>query len=202
MDRTVFVIPKIKGTAALACRFPWRAAPSLRSATVGVSPPEQGVTAHRTAGLRWVTISEKGARRHSAARESGGHVIHRYVCHNGQTLPIEQARLSPGQAGLLSGWGLFTTMRILHGEPFAFERHWRRLEKDAARTRVPFAFDQAQVRGQARELVARNEVREGTARIYAIYNKIGFSGQSDETLPEVDLLLYTAGCLRTASRCG
>jgi branched-chain amino acid aminotransferase len=134
----------------------------------------------------------EGARRHSAARESGGHVIHRYVCHNGQTLPIEQARLSPGQAGLLSGWGLFTTMRILRGEPFAFERHWRRLEKDAARTRVPFAFDEAQVRGQVRELVARNEVREGTARIYAIYNKIGF-WQSDETLPEVDLLLYTAG---------
>jgi len=119
-------------------------------------------------------------------------MIHRYVNHNGQVLPIEQARLSPGQAGLLSGWGLFTTMRILQGEPFAFERHWRRLKKDALRTHVPFPFDPAQVLAQLRDLLRRNEVREGTARIYMIYNKVGF-WQGGEELPEVDLLLYTAG---------
>ena len=119
-------------------------------------------------------------------------MIHRYVFRNGNILPIDQVRLSPGQAGLLNGWGLFTTMRVFQGEPFAFERHWRRLQKDAGRTRLPFPFDPAQVRAQLRELVARNEVREGTARIYAIFNKIGF-WQSDEDMPEVDLLLYTAG---------
>src|SRR5580765_2223352 len=119
-------------------------------------------------------------------------MIHRYVHHNGQVLPVEQVRLSPGQAGLLSGWGLFTTLRIVEGEPFAFERHWRRLEKDAARTRLPFPFDSVRVRSRLRELLGHNEVREGTARIYMIYNKVGF-WQSDEALPEVDLLLYTAG---------
>jgi len=119
-------------------------------------------------------------------------MIHRFVNHNGQVLPVEQARLSPGQAGLLSGWGLFTTLRVYHGEPFAFERHWRRLEKDAGRTRLPFPFDPAQVRASLVELIGRNEVREGTARIYMIYNKVGF-WQSNETLPQVDLLLYTAG---------
>ena len=119
-------------------------------------------------------------------------MIDRYVFHNKNIVPIEQVRLSPGQAGLLSGWGLFTTLRIVEGEPFAFERHWRRLEKDAARTRVPFPFDSAQVRAQLRELLLRNEVREGTARIYMIYNTVGF-WRSNEALPEVDLLLYTAG---------
>src|SRR5579862_2617024 len=39
-------------------------------------------------------------------------MLHRFVHHNGQVLPIEQVRLSPGQAGLLSGWGLFTTLRV------------------------------------------------------------------------------------------
>lgn len=119
-------------------------------------------------------------------------MIHRQVFHNGQILPVEQVRLSPGQAGLLAGWGLFTTLRISQGEPFAFERHWRRLERDAARTRVPFPFDPRQVRAQLRELLAANEVGEGTARIYMIYNQVGF-WQSDEPLPSVDLLLYTAG---------
>ena len=119
-------------------------------------------------------------------------VIHRYIFHNGLIVPIEEARLSPGQAGLLNGWGLFTTLRVFQGEPFAFERHWKRLEKDAGRTRIPFRFDPSEVRSNLRELIRRNELREGTARIYAVYNKVGF-WQSGEDLPEVDLLLCTAG---------
>jgi branched-chain amino acid aminotransferase len=119
-------------------------------------------------------------------------MIHRYICHNGLIVPIEQVRLSPGQAGLLNGWGLFTTMRVFRGEPFAFDRHWKRLQKDAARTRMPFPFDADKVRWSLRELIQRNGVEEGAARIYAIYNKVGF-WQSAEDMPEVDLLLYTAG---------
>jgi len=119
-------------------------------------------------------------------------MIHRYVYHNGRMLPIEQTRLSPGQAGLLCGWGLFSTLRVYHGVPFAFERHWRRLAKDAGRTRVPFPFEAARVREQMMELLRANNVVEGTARIYAIYNQVGF-WQSDEPAPQVDLLLYTAG---------
>jgi branched-chain amino acid aminotransferase len=107
-------------------------------------------------------------------------------------LPIDEARLSPGQAGLLNGWGLFTTTRIFQGEPFAYERHWRRLEKDAARIRLPFPFDVARVRRHLGELLAANNVVEGTARIYMIYNRVGF-WTSGEALPEVDLILCTAG---------
>jgi branched-chain amino acid aminotransferase len=119
-------------------------------------------------------------------------VIHRHVFHNDRLLPIEQVRLSPGQAGLLAGWGLFTTLRVWDGELFAFERHWARLERDAKRTRVPFPFDAEAVREQLHEVLRTNEVREGTARIYVVYNKVGF-WQSDEPAPEVDLILYSAG---------
>jgi branched-chain amino acid aminotransferase len=119
-------------------------------------------------------------------------VIHRYVFHNDRLVPIEQVRLSPGQAGLLSGWGLFTTMRIFQGEAFAYERHWRRLEKDSTRIRLPFPFDSAQVRRHLNELLNANQVVEGTARIYMIYNRVG-NWQSDEPMPQVDLILCTAG---------
>jgi branched-chain amino acid aminotransferase len=119
-------------------------------------------------------------------------VIHRYVFHNDQLLPIEQVRLSPGQAGLLSGWGLFTTLRVAQGELFAYERHWRRLEKDARRTRVPFPFDAETVRGQLYQVLRANKVQEGTARIYVVFNKAGF-WQSHEPAPQVDLILYSAG---------
>ncbi|MCL6566599.1 MAG: aminotransferase class IV [Acidobacteriia bacterium] len=118
-------------------------------------------------------------------------MIHRHVVHNGKLLPIEQVRLSPGQAGLLNGWGLFTTVRLVEGEPFAFERHWNRLQRDAVRTHLPLQLDREAVRAQLRELARINQVREGCARVYLIYNTIGF-WRSDEPFPDVDLILYTA----------
>jgi len=126
----------------------------------------------------------------NSAREV--HLIHRMIFHNDRIVPVDEARLSPGQAGLTNGWGLFTTMRVFQGEPFAYERHWRRLEKDAGRIRLPFSFDALQVRRHMGELLAANQVVEGTARIYMIYNRVGLWG-SDEPMPEVDLILCTAG---------
>ena len=119
-------------------------------------------------------------------------MIHRFVHHNGALQPIEAVRLSPGQAGLLAGWGLFTTLRVWEGELFAFERHWARLLRDAKRTRIPFPFDAEKVRQQLHEVLQANHVVEGTARIYVVFNKTGF-WQSDEAAPEVDLILYSAG---------
>jgi branched-chain amino acid aminotransferase len=119
-------------------------------------------------------------------------MVHRHVFHNDRLLPIEQVRLSPGQAGLLSGWGLFTTMRIAGGVPFAYERHWKRLEKDATRTHCPFPFDADKVHAQLYEVLQANKVQEGTARIYAIYNQPGFWA-SEEKFPPADLVIYSAG---------
>lgn len=115
-------------------------------------------------------------------------MLHRIVFHNTKLMPIEEARLSPGQAGLLNGWGLFTTLHIFDGIPFAFERHWRRLEKDAARTHCPFPFEAERVRGYLAQVIEANNVREGCARIYAIYNQVGH-WRSDESFPMVDLFL-------------
>jgi len=118
-------------------------------------------------------------------------MIHRFVYRNDRLSPIEEVRLSPGQAGLLNGWGLFTTIRIYEGIPFAFERHWKRLERDAERTHCPFPFKIEAVRAQLGEVLRANKVKEGCARIYAIYNQVGF-WRSDENFPAVDLLIYSA----------
>lgn len=117
-------------------------------------------------------------------------MLHRFVFHNDRLQPMDEVRLSPGQAGLLSGWGLFTTLHIFEGEPFAFERHWRRLEKDAMRTHCPFPFDAERVREHLRKVIDANKVREGCARIYVIYNQVGH-WRSDEKMPKADLLVYS-----------
>ncbi len=118
-------------------------------------------------------------------------MIHRHVFHNDKLMPIEQMRLSAGQAGLLNGWGLFTTLRIFQGEPFAFEKHWKRLEKDAKLTAMPFPYDANKVRSQLAEVLRANQVQEGCARIYMVYNTVGF-WRSEENFPDVDLIIYSA----------
>jgi branched-chain amino acid aminotransferase len=119
-------------------------------------------------------------------------MIHNIVFHNHRLLPLPDVRLSPGQAGLLNGWGLFTTIRIVEGVPFAYERHWKRLAHDAERTRCPFPFEPDTVRGYLQEVLLANQVREGCARIYFVYNQIGF-WRSGEDFPPVDLIIYSAG---------
>lgn len=118
-------------------------------------------------------------------------MIHRFVFHNDRVVPIEEVRLSPGQAGVINGWGIFTTVRIVEGVAFAFERHWHRIERDASRTHIPFSFKMETVRGQLSEVIRTNRVTEGCARVYMIYNQAGF-WRSDENFPPVDLILYTA----------
>lgn len=118
-------------------------------------------------------------------------MIHRHVFHNDKLIPIEDCRLSPGQAGLICGWGLFTTIRIVKGEAFGYERHWRRLEKDAAIIRMPLPNTGTRVRVHLQEVIRANKVSEGCARIYLIYNQVGI-WRSDEAMPQVDLVIYSA----------
>jgi len=118
-------------------------------------------------------------------------VIHRHIFHNDKLLPIEDSRLSPGQAGVICGWGLFTTIRIVKGEAFSYERHWRRLEKDAAIIRLPMPYNGPKVRVHLQEVIRANKVTEGCARIYLIYNQIGM-WRSDEPMSQVDLVIYTS----------
>jgi branched-chain amino acid aminotransferase len=121
----------------------------------------------------------------------GVFVIHRYVFHNEELRPVEKTRWSPGQAGLICGWGLFTTVRIVDGEAFAYERHWRRLEKDASIIRLPMTYSGAKVRVQLQEVIRTNKVKDGCARIYLVWNSAGY-WQSDEKMADVDLVITTA----------
>ncbi len=67
--------------------------------------------------------------------------MHRYLLHNNDVLLAEKAALSPGQVGLLSGWGVFSTIRVYDGVMFQWGRHWQRMKRDAERMRVPFPSD-------------------------------------------------------------
>jgi branched-chain amino acid aminotransferase len=50
---------------------------------------------------------------------------------DGQLVPAKDARVSPYDHGLLVGDGVFETMRVYNGIPFAWTRHHQRLERSA-----------------------------------------------------------------------
>ncbi|HUI42706.1 MAG TPA: aminotransferase class IV [Terriglobia bacterium] len=112
------------------------------------------------------------------------------ILHNDRILPLAEARLSPGQAGLLLGWGVFTTLRIYRGRPFEFHRHWERMTRDAARLDVEVPCGEDLVLSRIVELARANRRVEGAGRVSFVKNYGGlWSG--DPGGPVTDLLVFT-----------
>ena len=96
--------------------------------------------------------------------------MHRYILHNDKIHDASDQVLSPGQVGLLAGWGVFSTLRVSDGVLFAWERHWARMKKDAALLRVPLPADPEEVRRRLLELVEANQAYNSTLRVVVVRN--------------------------------
>jgi branched-chain amino acid aminotransferase len=112
------------------------------------------------------------------------------IFHNGRIIPLSEARLSPGQMGLLMGWGVFTTLRVYEGKPFAFDRHWARMSHDAERLSMSLGYEQDAVRQSVSKLAEANGRPEGTARVSFVKNRGGLWADAGDS-PETDLLIFT-----------
>lgn len=100
-------------------------------------------------------------------------VIHPNVLYNDRIAPSGEALLRPGQLGLLAGWGVFTTLRIRKGIPFAFERHWERLQRDARLLHVDIPVERDALRGHLLELARRNGCPEASMRLCIVRSQGG-----------------------------
>ncbi len=116
--------------------------------------------------------------------------MHTFVFHNGRVLPLSDVRLSPGQAGLLNGWGVFSTLRIYRGRPFEFDHHFDRLARDAQRISLDLPYTREQVRSGVLELIKANHLQDGCMRVYFINNQAAI-WSSDEKFPGTDWIMYT-----------
>jgi branched-chain amino acid aminotransferase len=112
------------------------------------------------------------------------------IYHNDRIIPLAEASLSPGQMGLLMGWGVFTTLRIYQGVPFAFDRHWGRMAHDAERLGIAFDYRQEAVWDAIVKLAAANRRPEGAARVSFIKNQGGMWADAPGC-PATDLLIFT-----------
>ena len=116
--------------------------------------------------------------------------MHRYLLHNDDIRDTTETLLSPGQIGFLSGWGVFSTLRVAGGVLFEFERHYARMRYDAIRLRVPFEISSDSLKKSLLALVDANQASEATLRVAVVRNKGGFF-QSPGLSRDCDLVAFT-----------
>jgi branched-chain amino acid aminotransferase len=83
---------------------------------------------------------------------------------DGALVDEAEARVSPFDHGLMVGDGVFETLRVYGGVPFAFTRHLERLEQSAAGLGLS-APDREAIREAASGVLAANGLTEGRLRI-------------------------------------
>lgn len=116
--------------------------------------------------------------------------MHRLIYHNDQIIDNANAKISPTSAGLLYGWGVFTTLRVYEGNAFAFDRHWKRLILHAQRARIPAVPDLKHVRRALDKLISANSVENGRARLTLLRGDAG-SWRTDPG-PASEFLIFTS----------
>ena len=116
--------------------------------------------------------------------------LHRLFLHNDSILDTHEKTLSAGQTGLLTGWGVFSTIRIADGVLFAFERHFERMRHDARLMHVPFPGDPAWLKSRLLRLVEANAAHNATLRAEVVRNRGGLFEGPDQTR-DFDLIAFT-----------
>jgi branched-chain amino acid aminotransferase len=117
--------------------------------------------------------------------------MHRFLLHNDEIREASDRIVSPGQVGLLNGWGVFSTIRIYDGVLFAWERHWARMQRDATRMRVPFPEDPAWLEERLRLLIDANQAFNATLRVVVVRNRGGM-WEGPAATRAFDVIAFTA----------
>src|SRR5580692_12512452 len=126
--------------------------------------------------------------------------MHRYLLHNDDIRDAADGGLSPGQVGLLSGWGVFSTLRVYDGVMFQWERHWQRMQTDAARMRVPFPSDPQWLESRLLRLIEANQTDtkqalNATLRVVVVRNRGGLY-QGPGVTRDFDVIAFTVDPVR------
>lgn len=102
--------------------------------------------------------------------------MHRFLLHNDDVREAGDRIVSPGQIGLLNGWGVFSTLRVYDGVLFQWDRHWARMRRDAQLMRVPFPDEPEWLEQRLLRLVEANRAWNSTLRVVIVRNQGGAWG--------------------------
>jgi branched-chain amino acid aminotransferase len=118
--------------------------------------------------------------------------IHPHILRNGEIREASEPGLFAGQLGLLSGWGVFSTLRVHDNQLFAWERHWARMSRDARLMNVPMPAAPDPIARDLMNLLKANDIAgqhggKCTVRIVVVRNSGGLwegpsSGQPSDVI--------------------
>src|SRR5262249_22680613 len=117
--------------------------------------------------------------------------MHRFLLHNDEIRDAADRIVSPGQVGLLNGWGGFSTIRIYDGVMFAWERHCSRMQRDARRLRVPFPDRPEWLEERLYRLIDANQAWNATLRVVVVRNRGGM-WEGPAATREFDAVAFTS----------
>lgn len=91
---------------------------------------------------------------------------------NGQWLKADDDLTERYAPGVLAGKGAFETMRVYNKEVFAFEDHWKRLQRGLGFYEIKAANTQKEIKSLVEELIQRSGLVESRVRL-VIWQKKG-----------------------------
>ena len=158
-----------------------------------------GIVADSDPAAEWAETELKVARllraTRAAAREPGAeHVVTDVpgsVWVDGALTPVADARVSPFDHGLLVGDGVFETLRVYGGVPFAWRRHIERLGLSAAGLGLEVP-DGVKLREAADAVLAANGTVEGRLRITVTGGPSPLGSERGAAAPTVIVAASTA----------
>lgn len=118
-------------------------------------------------------------------------MVHPLILHNGELKRAEDPVVAAGQTGSISGWGVFSTLRVTGGVLFEWPRHFARMKKDAALMHVPFPERADEMEQDLLKLVDANRQPNCTLRVCVMRN-LGGLWQGAGVSNPYDLLALTA----------
>lgn len=118
--------------------------------------------------------------------------MHKFVFFNHQIFPAENAFLSAVSSAALYGKGIFTTVAVHDFIPFLWEKHWRRLEKDARKIKINLSeFSEQSVINSLAEIIEKNNLTRGRARL-TFFDESSPSIWQTKQKGKTNLLIQTA----------
>src|ERR1017187_7282089 len=103
---------------------------------------------------------------------------------NGQLIPYDHAAVSPGDAGLLHGAGLFETMRAHHRRVFRLRQHLERLTRSAHALNIPFSLGETLLAEMVADLLDANGLAEARLRLTITRGDV-FAATPEDPLPPI-----------------
>jgi branched-chain amino acid aminotransferase len=122
--------------------------------------------------------------------------LHGRILHNGRIQPADSPGLFAGQIGLLSGWGVFSTLRVAGGALFAWKRHWARLSRDARLLNIAMPPDPSAVERDLLRLIEANGRPDCTLRLVIVRNGGGIWEGPTADRRDMDVIALTADSKR------